>query len=108
MLDDDSKDINDPAEIEDGTEAQMLGFTKLATKDSKGRAWMLTLPESEYSKEYIFEQLGSYDGFIGQLEEGSKKDANGEGYRHWQLYLEHENAIRFSALRKKFPRGHSR
>lgn len=109
MLDDDSKDINDPAEIEDQTEqteAEMLGFTKPAKKDSRGRSWMLTLPADEYDQAEVEEKLGKYDAYIGQLEEGSKKDANGEGYKHWQLYLEHENPVRFSALRNLFPRGH--
>jgi len=91
---------------ESQSEASSLGFTKPAKTDSRGRAWMITLPAIEYPQAVVFEQLSKYDAFIGQLEEGSKKDENGEGYLHWQLYLEHSNAIRFSALRKIFPKGH--
>ncbi|MGP5049764.1 hypothetical protein [Glutamicibacter ardleyensis] len=99
------KNINDD-QLET-SEAETLGFTKPAKTDSRGRAWMLTLPADTYEKDEVLEKLSKYDAFVGQLEEGSKKkDGSEQGYRHWQIYLEHENAIRFSALRKSFPRGH--
>lgn len=68
---------------------------------SRSRSWMLTLPVEHYDEEYVREHLGDYDGVIGQMEKGEDT-----GYLHWQLLIEHGNAINFSALRKKFPKGH--
>jgi hypothetical protein len=70
-------------------------------KDTESRRWMLTLPESEYDQVYVEAQLSKYKAVIGQLE-----SAPTTGYRHWQLYLESKSAIRFSTLRKLFPKGH--
>lgn len=99
-------DNNDYINEPDQSEAEMVGLTKSAKQDSRGRAWMLTLPADEYNRAEVEEKLSKYDAYIGQLEEGSKKDEDGAGYKHWQLYLENENAVRFSALRTLFPRGH--
>ncbi|ROP74415.1 hypothetical protein [Curtobacterium sp. PhB115] len=70
-------------------------------KDRESRRWMLTLPESEYDRAEVEKRLGKYKAVIGQLEE-----APTTGYRHWQLYLEAKSAVRFSTLRKLFPKGH--
>jgi len=70
-------------------------------KDRESRRWMLTLPESEYDRAVVEKRLGKYKAVIGQLEA-----APTTGYLHWQLYLEAKSAVRFSTLRKLFPRGH--
>lgn len=70
-------------------------------KDSESRRWVFTLPESEYDRAYVEKHLGKYKALIGQLEA-----APTTGYLHWQLYLEAKSAVRFSTLRKLFPRGH--
>jgi len=70
-------------------------------KDRESRRWMLTLPESEYERAEVEKRLGKYKAVVGQLEE-----APTTGYRHWQLYLEAKTAVRFSTLRKLFPKGH--
>lgn len=70
-------------------------------KDSESRRWILTLPESEYSKTDVEKRLGKYKAVVGQLEA-----APTTGYLHWQLYLETKSALRFSTLRKLFPKGH--
>ena len=64
------------------------------------RDWMLTLPEEYYSRDIVEDKLRSYD-YIGQLESGKES-----GYRHFQIYVENKNAIKFETLRSKFPRGH--
>lgn len=70
-------------------------------KDTESRRWMLTLPEGEYEQAEVEKKLGKYKATIGQLEA-----APTTGYKHWQLYLETKTALRFSTLRKLFPRGH--
>lgn len=70
-------------------------------KDPESRRWMLTLPEGEYDRAEVEKRLGKYKAVIGQLEA-----APTTGYRHWQLYLESKSAVRFSTLRKLFPKGH--
>lgn len=69
-------------------------------KDSESRRWILTLPESEYSEADVTKRLSKYKAVVGQLEA-----APTTGYLHWQLYLESKSAIRFSTLRKLFPKG---
>lgn len=72
----------------------------------KARGWLLTLPADEYTKEVVESRLSRYS-YIGQLERGKTKSvANPEGYLHWQIYIEVENAVRASTLKKKFPKGH--
>lgn len=70
-------------------------------KDVEARRWMLTLPESEYEKSDLERLLSKYKAVVGQLEE-----APTTGYKHWQLYLEHSSAVRFSTLRNLLPMGH--
>ncbi len=70
-------------------------------KNSESRRWVLTLPEKEYSEADVRHRLGKYKAVVGQLEA-----APTTGYLHWQLYLESKSAIRFSTLRKLFPKGH--
>jgi len=70
-------------------------------KDQQSRRWMLTLSLEHYSQADIEARLGKYQAVIGQLEEGGKT-----GYRHWNLYVEHKSAIRFSALKRAFPKAH--
>lgn len=67
----------------------------------RSRGWLLTLPAEEYSKEAIEAALEPYSAYIGQLEKGEHTN-----YLHWQIYLEHREAIRFSTLKRLFPRGH--
>lgn len=69
-------------------------------KSVESRRWMLTLPEAEYDQDYVERSLGKYKAVTGQLEV-----APTTGYRHWQLYLENSSAVRFSTLRKLFPKG---
>lgn len=73
------------------------------THDTAGRSWLVTLPAEEYSKTDVEQQLSGY-AFIGQMERG--EEGGSDGYRHWQLYIENDNQIRFSTLRRKFPKGH--
>lgn len=70
-------------------------------KNPESRRWVLTLPEKEYSQAEVEKRLGRYKVVVGQLEA-----APTTGYLHWQLYMEHSSAVRFSALRKLFPKGH--
>lgn len=79
----------------------MASEQKGSEKDITSRGWMVTLPESEYSKEEVQEKLSNYI-YVGQLEKGSGETE----YRHWQIYIENESQIRFSTLRSKFPKGH--
>ena len=77
------------------------GFASL-----KSRGWLLTLPASHYTQDYIIAAL-SKTTFIGQKERGkNKSESNPDGYEHYQVYIESENAIRGSTLKNKFPKGH--
>ena len=69
-------------------------------KDSQNRSWMLTIPAESVSKEELEKKLASYT-YIGQMEKGEKSD-----YLHWQIYIENKNPIKFSTLKKKFPKAH--
>lgn len=72
----------------------------------KARGWLLTLPADEYSQQDVESNLSKYS-YIGQLEKGkNNSEANPDGYLHYQMYVETENAIRFSTLKKMFPKGH--
>lgn len=70
------------------------------SKDSQSRRWMITLPAAEYAKEQVEEGLRAY-AYLGQLEAGGKTD-----YQHWQLYVHHSSPVRFSTLKRRFPKGH--
>ena len=69
--------------------------------DPSSRRWNITLPFSEYGQAEVESFGNKYMALIGQLEEGEQT-----GYKHWQLYLEHKNAVRRSTLKKAFPKGH--
>lgn len=69
-------------------------------KDSQNRSWMLTIPSESVSKEELEKKLASYT-YIGQMEKGEKSD-----YLHWQIYIENKNPIKFSTLKRKFPKAH--
>lgn len=87
---------------DDQTEAQMIGLTKpVEKKDTRARAWMLTIKEADHDQADVEDRLSKYDAYVGQLEEGKTT-----GYRHWQMYVENENPIRFSALKSLFPTAH--
>lgn len=67
----------------------------------RSRGWLLTLPEREYPREVVEQRLSRYAAYVGQLEEGGKTS-----YRHWQIYLENPEPVRFLTLRNLFPKGH--
>ncbi len=69
-----------------------------ASKQSRG--WLLTLPADEYDAATVQAKLASWP-YVGQQEVGEET-----GYRHWQIYVESPGAIRFSTLRRAFPKGH--
>lgn len=70
-------------------------------KDPKSRGWLLTLPETEYEQKFVEAKLERYT-YIGQLECGENS-----GYRHWQILIEQPSSpIRFSTLKRLFPKGH--
>lgn len=74
--------------------------------EQRVRSWMVTLPAETYSKEEVEEALKIYS-YRGQLERGlGLTEASPEGYLHWQIWIEHDQPIRFSTLKKKFPKGH--
>ena len=74
-------------------------------KDVKSRGWLLTLPADIYDRDFVETRLQKHR-FTGQLERGGSTDTNPAGYLHWQIYLEANNAIRFSTLKGWFPKGH--
>lgn len=70
------------------------------SNNSRNRSWMLTIPAEGLPKRELKKLLGNYT-YIGQLERGEKTD-----YLHWQLYIENEGQIRFTTLKRKFPKAH--
>lgn len=73
---------------------------------SRSRGFILTIPLYDVNKEriklhYIIESLQDYDFFVFQIESGDIT-----GYKHIQLYVEHDDKISFSTLKKFFPRAH--
>lgn len=72
---------------------------------SRSRSWMITQRESEITLEELQSRLSKYT-YVGQLEEGSNKDDDGVGYRHYQIYIENQNPIRFDTLKKLLPTAH--
>lgn len=75
--------------------------------NTQSRSWMITAPAAVYSRADIEAALGSYDGVLGQLEEGTQgADTHDGGYRHWQLLVEHKSPIAFNTLRNKLPKAH--
>lgn len=69
-------------------------------KDIRNRSWMITIPVDSIAQEDLQDDLKKYT-YIGQMEQGNKTQ-----YLHWQIYIENETPIRFSTLKKKFPKGH--
>lgn len=67
---------------------------------SQSRSWMVTLPHVYYDQAAVEAGLESYT-WVGQLEAGEQ-----DGYEHWQILVENRSPIRFSTLRRKFPKGH--
>lgn len=72
----------------------------MTNSNPQARGWLLTLPAAEYDRQTVERELAPYP-YVGQLEEGSET-----AYRHWQIYIENPSAIRFSTLRRAFPKGH--
>lgn len=79
---------------------------KSSKKDTRSRAWMLTVfeqpegmaaPRTEADIAEILTGLR----WCGQLEEGHKKH-----HRHWQIYAEAKNALRFSTWKRLCPDAH--
>lgn len=66
----------------------------------QSRGWLLTLPADVYDVDAVRAGLASWP-YVGQLEVGEDT-----GYLHWQIYVESPGAIRFSTLRRAFPKGH--
>nr|QNG40965.1 replication-associated protein [Pygoscelis antarcticus] len=82
-------------------------MSEIDTKtDTRVRSWIVTLPAETYDKETVEEALKIYS-YRGQLERGTGlTEASPEGYLHWQIWIENDEAIRFSTLKNKFPKGH--
>lgn len=93
-------------------------------RDTRSRGWLVRLgarlkdtdPDFKENaagvkvKQYALSDLeaafGGYTGWVGQIERGhSRTTANEDGYLHWQIYVENENPVRFSALQKRVPQG---
>jgi hypothetical protein len=89
-----------PGSIGEGSSSAPSSVPPKNPKNPEARRWMLTLPESEYDQAEVEKRLGKYKAVVGQLEA-----APTTGYLHWQLYLETRSALRFSTLRKLFPKG---
>lgn len=93
--------IGEARDCSSGSDSSPLPAPSKDYKDPESRRWVLTLPHSEYSEAEVVKRLGKYKAVVGQLEA-----APTAGYLHWQLYLEAKSAVRFSTLRKLFPKGH--
>lgn len=77
--------------------------TDQTPSDQRTRDWMLTMPadgDKGVSRHEVESKLASYSAYIGQLEKGKS------GYLHWQIYLSHDQPIRFSTLKNKLPTAH--
>lgn len=90
----------------DKSESEKLGISE-AKSAGKFRRWMLTIPAAGVLQEDIEKKLARYRGYAGQLEEGKKKkDGSGQGYLHYQVYVDHSEPIKFETLKNKFPKAH--
>lgn len=79
-------------------------------KVDRARGWMLTAPgpgeEHGWTKEELEEQLAPYP-YQGQLERGAEKsEQHPDGYLHWQIYVEANNPVKWTTLKKKLPGVH--
>lgn len=73
-------------------------------KLERSRHWFLTLPDEPQVE--LEKKLSSYE-YIGQQERGSESTIrNEEGYLHYHVLIDSENAIAFSTLKRKFPKAH--
>ena len=76
-----------------------------ALEDVRSRGWLITLPykkdDSVYKIKYVMSILCKYKLYAFQVEKGGIT-----GYMHYQIYLEHNQRIRFSTLKAKFPHAH--
>lgn len=74
-------------------------------EDVRSRGWLITLPykkdESVYKIKYVMTILSKYKTYAFQVEKGGNT-----GYLHYQIYVEHSQAIRFSTLKAAFPHAH--
>lgn len=72
---------------------------------ARTRSYILTIPyvynHDRVKFRYIVDSLKCYDYFVFQLEKGDDT-----GYKHYQLYLENDNPISFSTLKRIFPYAH--
>ena len=71
--------------------------------EQRKRDWLLTIPadgDKGVSRDEVESKLASYSAYIGQLEKGKS------GYLHWQMYISHDQPIRFSTLKNKLPTAH--
>lgn len=75
-------------------------YTKKQLEATRSRNWCATLKCASFTREQIEEGLAEYS-YLGQMEEGSQN-----GYKHWQIVIEHRNAIKGRTLLNKFPGGH--
>ena len=73
--------------------------------DTFTRGWLLTIPYIHNGKKLkikdIIDIFDRYSYGVFQLERGGKT-----GYKHYQLYIENKNKIRFSTLKKLIPYAH--
>ncbi|MGP5031426.1 hypothetical protein ACTXJG_08320 [Glutamicibacter arilaitensis] len=104
--DEDAKKIEGNPEISAVAEKSSKQVSSKQTSAKEGdeitsRRWMVNLPFESYNQSDIEKKFGKYQAVIGQLEVGAE-----HGYKHWNLYLEHKRQIRFSTLKRAFPKGH--
>lgn len=79
----------------------------MSERNTAHRGWMITASAADYTRDDIMSALGGFDGVIGQLERGGQVNSEtGQGYLHWQLYVEHDAKIRFNRLKKLLPKAH--
>lgn len=68
--------------------------------DYRFRGWLLTIPrfykDTKIKIKDIVKWYGNYEYLIFQLEKGAE-----DGYQHYQIYIEHTSAIKFSVLKNK-------
>jgi len=72
-------------------------------KQTRSRSWILTQSADKITFEQLQEALKNYV-YIGQLEQGEK--GGEQGYKHYQLYIENPEPIRWSTLKKHLPNAH--
>ena len=73
--------------------------------DTQSRSWIMTQSAEKITYDDFIKAMSSYV-YIGQEEEGKEKNEKGQGYRHYQIYIENPTPIRFSTLKAKLPNCH--